>query len=153
MFVVCFCYFWIRKLSSATGIEKNRSTSGNNKNFKKTKTPKDFQECLGPGFSFFRAFDFFWCFSFSFYSTFFLVFGFGSFHPLLGLQKTRNPSGKQKTKGFKGMSGPRTFFKGFVFFDFGGRPHHSENKRILLLTVSLCSCFLPPSPKNLKSSS
>ena len=152
MFVLCFCYFWIRKLSSATGI-KNKSTSGNNKNFKKTKTPKDFQECLGPGFSFFRAFDFFWCFSFSCYSTFF-CFWIRKLSTATRIAKNKKHLRKtKKTKGFKGMSGPRTFFRGFVFFNFGGRPHHSENKRILLLTVSLCSCFSPPSPKNLKSSS
>ena len=102
-FGFCVCCMFLLFLDPEAFIsywdcKKNRSTSGNNKNFKKTKTPKDFQECLGPGFSFFRAFDFFWCFSFSFYSTFFLVFGFGSFHPLLGLQKTRNPSGKQKNQ-------------------------------------------------------
>ena len=66
-----FVIFGSGSFHQLLGLKKNKSTSGNNKNFKKTKTPKDFQECLGPGFSFFRAFDFFWCFSFSCYSTFF----------------------------------------------------------------------------------
>ena len=70
LFYVCVI-FGSGSFHQLLGLQKNKSTSGNNKNFKKTKTPKDFQECLGPGFSFFRAFDFFWRFSFSYYSTFF----------------------------------------------------------------------------------
>ena len=54
-----FVIFGSGSFHQLLGLKKNKSTSGNNKNFKKTKTPKDFQECLGPGFSFFRAFVFF----------------------------------------------------------------------------------------------
>ena len=51
-FCVCFMffYFWIRKLSSATGIAKKQKHLRKQQELQETKTPKDFQECLGPGF-------------------------------------------------------------------------------------------------------
>ena len=200
--------FWIRKPSSATRTAKNKQTPEESTKNK----PNDSQNVW--------AQDFLQRLRFLCLLYVFVIFGSGSFHQLLGLQKKQKHLRKQQklqenknAKGFSGMSGPRIFFLQSVWFflvlqffillhfffgfwirklssatriaknkkplrktkkpkdskeclgaglsseasvfvfDFGGRPHRSENKRILLLTVSLCSCFLPPSPKNLKSSS
>ena len=64
-----FVIFGSGSFHQLLGLQKNKSTSGNNKNFKKQKRQRIFRNVWAQDF-FFRAFDFFGCFSFSCYSTF-----------------------------------------------------------------------------------
>ena len=153
MFVLCFCYFWIRKLSSATGIAKKKAPQVTTRTSRKQKRQRISRNVWAQDFLSSEPLIFFGASVFHVPPLFFWFLDSEAFIRYYNCKKQETPQENKKTKGFKGMSGPRTFFRGFVFFYFGGRPHHAENKRILLLTASFCSCFLPPSPENLKSSS
>ena len=97
--------FWIRKPSSATRTAKNKQTpeesTKNKPNGSQNVWAQDFLQRLR-----------FLCLLYVF-----VIFGSGSFHQLLGLQKKQKHLRKQQklqenknAKGFSGMSGPRIFF-------------------------------------------
>ena len=97
--------FWIRKPSSATRPAKNKQTPEENTKNK----PNDSQNVW--------AQDFLQRLRFLCLFYVFVIFGSGSFHQLLGLQKKLKHLRKQQklqenknAKGFSGMSGPRIFF-------------------------------------------
>ena len=97
--------FWIRKPSSATRTAKNKQTPEESTKNK----PNDSQNVW--------AQDFLQRLRFLCLLYVFVIFGSGSFHQLLGLQKKQKHLRKQQklqenknAKGFSGMSGPRIFF-------------------------------------------
>ena len=97
-----FSSFWIRKPSSATRIAKKTKKHPGRTH----KTTKGSQQCLGAGLSSEACF---------FGGVF--VFGSGSLHGLLGLQKTNRHLRKtpKTNQMILRMFGRRTFFRGFGF--------------------------------------
>ena len=98
-FCVCFMFllfldpeafisYWDCKKTKAPQETTRTSRNKNAKGFSGMSGPRIFssEPLIFLGASVFRVTPLFW------------VFGFGSFHPLLGLQKTRNSSGKQKNQ-------------------------------------------------------